>query len=86
MLAIALVMEGMDRKTAAAPCGWTAGAATGCTAAMPRGWRGLRTAGRRAAAAHSGAEGQARGAGGGGPRSEARPGGALAAQRPEAVD
>ncbi len=82
MLAIALVLEGMDRKTAAETCGmdrqtlrdWVrrynaegAGGADGPPLARP------------AAAAHAGAEGRAGGSGRDGPGSEARRGGALAA-------
>ncbi len=39
---LALVLEGVDRKTAAGgPAGWTGRpCATGCIATTPRGWRG----------------------------------------------
>ena len=48
MLALALVLEGVDRKSAAETCGMdrqTSG--TGCIATMQRGWPGSRTTGAR---------------------------------------
>lgn len=42
MLALALVLEGADRTTAARRCGWTGRRfGTGCTATTPKGSEGL---------------------------------------------
>ena len=59
MLAIALVLDGADRRRRRRPAGWTARrSGTGCTATMPRGWPGSRTGGLgAAAAADAGADG-----------------------------
>ena len=47
MLALALVLEGVDRKTAAESCGMDRQTLrTGFTATTPKGWRGCRTAAR----------------------------------------
>ena len=88
MLAIALVLEGVDRKSAAETAGWIGRrCGTGYTATMRRGSPGSRTAGRSAtAAARPEPCGRTCVMAGGRPRPGGGRGGALAAAGPSRPD